>query len=129
MSDSPNSYSWTLKGRNKSKRKSGKSLSASLDDNTLMAQLQTNLPMPDLFTAAAFQGTCIHAVNGEELVTDCAGIAYWPAEQALLVADLHLEKGSSFARRGQLLPGFLIDIVHPTPSFQSLFDNAVANAE
>jgi hypothetical protein len=71
-----------------------------------MAQLQTNLPMPDLFTAAAYHGTCIHAVNGVELVTDCGGVAYWPAEQALLVADLHLEKGSSFARRGQLLPPY-----------------------
>ena len=106
MSDSPNSYSWTLKGRNKSKRNLGRSQKSALDDNSLMAQLQTNLPMPDLFSAAAYQGTCIHAVNGEELVTDCDGVAYWPAEQALLVADLHLEKGSSFARRGQLIPPY-----------------------
>ena len=55
MSDSPNSYSWTLKGRNKSKRNVGRSQKSALDDNTLMAQLQTNLPMPDLFTAAAYQ--------------------------------------------------------------------------
>ena len=40
------------------------------------------------------------------LVTDCSGIAYWPSEQMLLVADLHLEKGSSFARRGQLIPPY-----------------------
>ena len=103
MSDSPHSYSWTLKGRSKSKRNPGRSPKAALDDDTLMAQLQTNLPMPDLFSAASYQGTCIHAVNGVELVTDCQGVAYWPAEQTLLVADLHLEKGSSFARRGQLL--------------------------
>ena len=106
MSDSPNSYGWTLKGRNKSKRSVGKSPKPTLDDNSLMAQLQTNLPMPDLFSAAAYQGTCVHAVNGVELVTDCAGVAFWPAEQALLVADLHLEKGSSFARRGQLIPPY-----------------------
>ncbi|PZU12695.1 MAG: ligase-associated DNA damage response endonuclease PdeM [Sphingobium sp.] len=29
---------------------------------------------------------------------------YWPAEQALLVADLHFEKASWFARFGQFLP-------------------------
>ncbi|HTJ59473.1 MAG TPA: ligase-associated DNA damage response endonuclease PdeM [Devosiaceae bacterium] len=35
-----------------------------------------------------------------------SGALYWPAERALLVADLHLEKLSSFARRGQLLPPY-----------------------
>jgi DNA ligase-associated metallophosphoesterase len=29
---------------------------------------------------------------------------FWPAERALLVADLHLEKASWFARTGQMLP-------------------------
>jgi DNA ligase-associated metallophosphoesterase len=106
LSDSPNSYRWSLKTSNKSKRNPGRSRSTTLDENNLMAQLQTNLPMPDLFAAAAYQGTCIHAVNGVELVIDCAGVAYWPTQQALLVADLHFEKGSSFARRGQLLPPY-----------------------
>ena len=31
---------------------------------------------------------------------------YWPREQALLVADLHLEKGSFFARHGQFVPPY-----------------------
>ena len=31
---------------------------------------------------------------------------YWPREQALLVADLHLEKGSFFARLGQMVPPY-----------------------
>jgi uncharacterized protein len=31
---------------------------------------------------------------------------YWPRERALLVADLHLEKGSFFARHGQPLPPY-----------------------
>ena len=31
---------------------------------------------------------------------------YWPREQALLVADLHLEKGSFFARHGQMIPPY-----------------------
>lgn len=32
------------------------------------------------------------------------GALYWEAESMLLVADLHLEKGSSFAAKGWLLP-------------------------
>ena len=35
-----------------------------------------------------------------------SGGLYWHAERALLVADLHLEKFSSFARRGSLLPPY-----------------------
>jgi len=31
---------------------------------------------------------------------------YWPRENALLVADLHLEKASFFARHGQMLPPY-----------------------
>ena len=31
---------------------------------------------------------------------------YWPREQALLVADLHLEKASWYAQRGQMLPPY-----------------------
>jgi DNA ligase-associated metallophosphoesterase len=40
------------------------------------------------------------------LVADCAGALYWPEEALLVVADLHLEKGSSFAARGVLLPPY-----------------------
>lgn len=43
---------------------------------------------------------------GAELVVDPAGILWWPAERLLAVADLHLEKASSFARYGALLPPF-----------------------
>ena len=45
-------------------------------------------------------------VAGVSLVADCAGAIYWPDESMLVVADLHLEKGSSFARRGVLLPPY-----------------------
>jgi uncharacterized protein len=40
------------------------------------------------------------------LHADCAGVLYWPDEGVLLVADLHLEKGSAFAKRGTLLPPY-----------------------
>jgi uncharacterized protein len=46
------------------------------------------------------------AVAGVEFVADPAGIIYWPDEGLLAVADLHLEKGSSFAERGVLLPPY-----------------------
>ena len=35
---------------------------------------------------------------------DPAGALHWPATGTLVVSDLHLEKGSSFARKGMLLP-------------------------
>jgi DNA ligase-associated metallophosphoesterase len=41
-----------------------------------------------------------------ELLADAAGALYWSQEGVLVVADLHLEKGSSFARRGVLLPPY-----------------------
>jgi uncharacterized protein len=41
---------------------------------------------------------------GERLMLDPAGALVWPATGMLVVSDLHLEHGSSFARRGSLLP-------------------------
>ena len=43
---------------------------------------------------------------GETFVAGAEGALYWPARQALLVADLHLEKASWFARLGQFLPPY-----------------------
>jgi DNA ligase-associated metallophosphoesterase len=45
-------------------------------------------------------------VNRETLLLDALGAVFWPAESTLVVSDLHFEKGSSFARRGQLLPPY-----------------------
>lgn len=41
---------------------------------------------------------------GERFRALACGALFWPAESMLLVADLHLEKGSHFAARGWLLP-------------------------
>ena len=41
---------------------------------------------------------------GERLMLDPAGALFWPAAGTLVVSDLHLEKGSSYARKGMLLP-------------------------
>lgn len=43
---------------------------------------------------------------GEDMALLDRGALYWPREQALLVADLHLEKASFFARFGQMLPPY-----------------------
>ena len=43
---------------------------------------------------------------GETFTASADGALYWPTQQALLVADLHLEKASWFARLGQFLPPY-----------------------
>jgi hypothetical protein len=43
---------------------------------------------------------------GVELSLDHRGALLWPDERLMVVADLHLEKGSAFARRGQMLPPY-----------------------
>jgi len=48
--------------------------------------------------AFEFAGEEFHLLPGNAL--------YWPREAALLVADLHLEKASWFARTGQMLPPY-----------------------
>ncbi|MGP1255727.1 MAG: ligase-associated DNA damage response endonuclease PdeM [Kiloniellales bacterium] len=45
-------------------------------------------------------------VNGQALMPDLSGALWWPAKATLIVADLHFEKGSSFAARGQFLPPY-----------------------
>ena len=43
---------------------------------------------------------------GEEFRLTTSRALYWPRERALLVADLHLEKASFYAKHGQLLPPY-----------------------
>ncbi|HET7710119.1 MAG TPA: ligase-associated DNA damage response endonuclease PdeM [Sphingomicrobium sp.] len=43
---------------------------------------------------------------GETFAATPGGALFWPARQALLVADLHLEKASWFAIGGQFLPPY-----------------------
>jgi uncharacterized protein len=46
------------------------------------------------------------ALQGQAALLDLTGAMYLPEHDALLVADLHFEKGSSFARRGMMLPPY-----------------------
>ena len=43
---------------------------------------------------------------GHDFVATLEGALFWPALSALLVADLHLEKASWYARDGQFLPPY-----------------------
>jgi DNA ligase-associated metallophosphoesterase len=43
---------------------------------------------------------------GETFEATAGGALFWPSQKALLVADLHLEKASWFARLGQFLPPY-----------------------
>src|SRR5262249_53039306 len=58
----------------------------------------------DASPGCAFHGEI--EIAGVRLVIDPAGVLFWPEEKLLTVADLHLEKGSSLARRGVLLPPY-----------------------
>lgn len=56
-------------------------------------------------TPAPFGGAAIDLL-GERLLGLPSGGLWWAATRTLVVADLHFEKASSFARRGSLLPPF-----------------------
>lgn len=59
-------------------------------------------------TAAAIQPsreTHLH-LRGEMLTPLPEGALWWASQKTLIVSDLHLEKGSSFAARGQMLPPY-----------------------
>lgn len=45
-------------------------------------------------------------INGESLIPDVSGALFWPSRKTLIVADLHFEKGSRFASKGNLLPPY-----------------------
>ena len=46
------------------------------------------------------------SICGRALRAHMSGALYWPNERALIVSDLHLEKGSYFAAKGQMLPPY-----------------------
>jgi DNA ligase-associated metallophosphoesterase len=56
-------------------------------------------------TASAVRNATV-TVAGVTLVADLSGAFFWESERLLVVSDLHLEKGSSYAARGVLLPPY-----------------------
>jgi DNA ligase-associated metallophosphoesterase len=49
---------------------------------------------------------CALDVAGVSMLADLSGALFWEEQRLLVVSDLHLEKGSSFAARGVLLPPY-----------------------
>src|SRR5256885_9788325 len=45
-------------------------------------------------------------ISDVPFVADLSGALFWQEQSLLVVSDLHLEKGSSFATRGVLLPPY-----------------------
>ena len=62
-------------------------------------------PKPQQFDMRDFKSQPI-ALCGKSFIADVSGALYWPSERALLVADMHLEKGSAFAVKGQMVPPY-----------------------
>jgi len=62
-------------------------------------------PFAYVFAAGACGGLAMRVRNAE-VVMRCSGALWLEAERTLVVADLHLEKGSSYAARGQMLPPY-----------------------
>ena len=60
---------------------------------------------PERFTTAEYRSHPI-SLCGKSLVADMSGVLYWPCQSMLVVADMHLEKGSALAARGQMLPPY-----------------------
>ena len=67
-------------------------------------------PTPDLESELRSprtpQGGGEMSIAGVSLVADLSGALFWQEQSLLVVSDLHLEKGSSFATRGVLLPPY-----------------------
>ena len=61
---------------------------------------------PDLMPETAPSLRSHIEVAGHAMRPLAAGALYWEAEDTLLVADLHLEKGAAFAALGMLLPPY-----------------------
>jgi hypothetical protein len=56
--------------------------------------------------ALSFISQSVLSIANISLIADLSGALFWEQEGLLVVSDLHLEKGSSFATRGVLLPPY-----------------------
>jgi DNA ligase-associated metallophosphoesterase len=60
----------------------------------------------DAFAPETRMAEAVIGFRGQRLVPLVSGALHWVEENALLVADLHLDKFGAFARRGSLLPPY-----------------------
>jgi DNA ligase-associated metallophosphoesterase len=64
------------------------------------------LPRPAYDFAPSACGGLRTTVAGVEVLMRASGALWAPGSRVLIVADLHLEKGSAYAARGQMLPPY-----------------------
>lgn len=62
-------------------------------------------PVPGIGQSSAMASEPL-ILNGVTLIADLSGILFWPDRSLLVVSDLHLEKGSSYAAKGIHLPPY-----------------------
>ena len=55
---------------------------------------------------ASQAASCRILLGGKAFIADQTGALYWPSEKTLIVADLHLEKGSYLTEDGVVLPPY-----------------------
>ena len=60
---------------------------------------------PERFGLSDFSDSTV-SICGKAFRAHMSGALYWPSENALIVADLHLEKGSAYAAKGQMPPPY-----------------------
>ena len=65
----------------------------------MTAGAQSSIDVPNARASAV-------SIAGVMLTADLSGALFWEEQRLLVVSDLHLEKGSSFAARGVLLPPY-----------------------
>jgi DNA ligase-associated metallophosphoesterase len=65
----------------------------------------TSPAMTENMVASVISQTVLD-VAGVTFLADLSGALFWEEQSLLVVSDLHLEKGSSFATRGVLLPPY-----------------------
>jgi uncharacterized protein len=65
----------------------------------------TSPVMTESVARSLISRSCLN-IAGVTLLADFSGALFWEAQGLLVVSDLHLEKGSSFAARGVLLPPY-----------------------
>jgi DNA ligase-associated metallophosphoesterase len=81
--------------------------------------------MPQALSRSVSRADLIFEIAGERLCLQPCGGLWWEAASVLVVSDLHLEKASSYAARGQMLPPYdtratlgriamLIEMLEPT---------------
>ncbi len=60
---------------------------------------------PERFNLGEYNSHPI-SVCGKSFVADMSGALFWPGEKTLIISDLHFEKGSAHAAKGQMLPPY-----------------------